>query len=115
MSIPLNPTMPTTQLPCLTSTNAARSPISPQTPSKPKIILFRTPTEPLSEDAYVLHLSSRFAVECVPVLRDELVGQVELERIVEGGGERWESVIMTSRRAAEAWVAASGVLSNASE
>lgn len=70
----------------------------------PRVVLFRTPTP---EDTYApTFASSGYATTEIPALTDHLL-PADLRPILARGGEEWEATIITSRRAAEAWVQAS--------
>ncbi|BEI88517.1 uncharacterized protein CcaverHIS019_0112350 [Cutaneotrichosporon cavernicola] len=68
-----------------------------------RVILFRTPAE---GDTYVPALAAAgYSAISIPALSDTLL-PTELEGIIRAGGAEWEAAIITSRRAAEAWVLA---------
>jgi uroporphyrinogen-III synthase len=71
---------------------------------KAPVLLFKTPTEPLEADPYHQTLSEDFEPYFVPVLAEEY--HIDELRAVFREHERWEGVVITSRRGAEAWVQA---------
>lgn len=74
----------------------------------PDVVLFRTPTSP---DTYTPALSAAgYTSVSIQALDDE-IQTAELGEIVSAGAEAWQGVIITSRRGAEAWVAAVDSLS----
>ncbi|KAL1408500.1 uroporphyrinogen-III synthase [Vanrija albida] len=69
----------------------------------PRLALFRTPAP---GDAYHAALSP-YAPTSVPALADRLLPGA-LGPVLRAGAGGWEAVVITSRRAAEAWAAAAG-------
>ena len=72
--------------------------------SKIPVVLFKTPAEPLETDSYCRALSEDFDPHIVPVLADKFHTD-ELRTILQAQ-RRWEAVVITSRRGAEAWARA---------
>lgn len=72
--------------------------------SKSPVVLFKTPAEPLETDSYCRALSEDFDPHIVPVLADKFHTD-ELRTILQAQ-RRWEAVVITSRRGAEAWARA---------
>ncbi|WOO77895.1 Uroporphyrinogen-III synthase [Vanrija pseudolonga] len=70
-------------------------------PAPTRLVLFRTPA---NGDSYPTTLA-RYAPISVPALADRLLPSA-LEPVLAAGAGGWEAVVITSRRAAEAWVAA---------
>jgi hypothetical protein len=71
----------------------------------PDVILFRTPTP---TDTYPALLSAAgYSSTSVAALTDE-ISTAQLAPILVTGARQWEGAIVTSRRAADAWVRAVG-------
>lgn len=69
----------------------------------PRVILFRTTSK---GDTYHPHfVSTGYAPTSLPALADTLL-PAPLSDILERGSGEWEAVVITSRRAAQAWVLA---------
>lgn len=77
----------------------------------PRIVLCKTPSpKPDGCDAYTDAFGSAgYEVGHLPVLQEEF-RLAELGRVLQGGEEEWEAVVMTSKRSAEAWIQAVGSL-----
>ena len=72
--------------------------------SKSTVILFKTPSDPVSSDQYLQTLSPAYQPHFIPVLEekyhlDSLLTILQQEK-------EWEGVVITSRRGAEGWIKA---------
>jgi uroporphyrinogen-III synthase len=68
-----------------------------------RVILFRTPAP---GDTYTSAFAAAgYTATSIPALEDSLL-PAALEPVIARGGATWEAAIITSRRAAEAWVLA---------
>lgn len=74
-------------------------------PPAPRVALFRTPAV---RDSYMTRLAA-YGPTSVPALADRLLPGA-LEPVIAAGAGEWEAVVITSRRAAEAWVSAAASL-----
>ncbi|KAK4685584.1 uroporphyrinogen-III synthase, partial [Tremellales sp. Uapishka_1] len=71
------------------------------------VLLLRSPTSPSSEDPYHRRLTSPYVPTSLPILSDSLCHQSELIDVLRCGRKPpWQGVIFTSKRTAEAWLAA---------
>jgi len=75
-----------------------------ESPAKPPVILFKTPADPVASDPYYAALSRNYTPYFVPVLQETF--HLDDLCTVLSGSRKWEGVVMTSRRGAEAWVQA---------
>jgi len=76
--------------------------VCPKTP----VILFKTPSDPLSSDSYHQTLSSVYDPHFVSVLIEEYHTDELCQLFREQEGGEWEAVVITSRRGAEGWIQA---------
>lgn len=73
----------------------------------PRIVLCKTPsTNSEGSDIYAdVFSAASYDVRYLSVLQEEF-RLAELGDVLQGVGEKWEAVVMTSKRSAEAWIQA---------
>ncbi|KAH7103660.1 tetrapyrrole biosynthesis, uroporphyrinogen III synthase [Auriculariales sp. MPI-PUGE-AT-0066] len=84
--------------------------------SRVPIILLKTPADELEDDAHHVELNARgYQPVFVPVLKTSFTNQDQLQRLIAAGPNyRFSGVVVTSRRAADAWKAAAKALASSS-
>lgn len=81
--------------------------VASESSSRPTVWLFRTPNGSSSHtDPYRVELAGQgYRAVHIPVLKDEFRTQ-QLEEVFRSKEQRWDGVIITSKRGAEGWVRA---------